>query len=148
MAGVLVINGTLKSRIDRLWLEFHSGGITNPLTVIEQISFLMFTRMLDIRDQREEKRAQRLKQDAREPMFPEDKQHLRWSHLVNLGAEDQLRVVHQELFPFFRDKSSGLAVKTPLARYLEGAQCLIQKASLLKSAINAINVLPLLQSTR
>ncbi len=145
MAGVLVINGTLKNRIDRLWLEFHSGGITNPLTVIEQISFLMFTRMLDIRDQREEKRAQRLKQDAREPMFPEDKQHLRWSHLVNLGAENQLRVVHQELFPFFRDKSSGLAVKTPLARYLEGAQCLIQKASLLKSAINAINELPLLQ---
>ena len=45
-----MINGPLKSKIDRLWLEFHSGGITNPLTVIEQISFLMFARMLDLRE--------------------------------------------------------------------------------------------------
>lgn len=140
-----MINGTIKSKIDRLWLEFHSGGITNPLTVIEQISFLMFARMLDIRDQREEKRAQRLKQPVRERVFPDNMHHLRWSHLINLGADEQLRVVQQELFPFFRDKASGLAAKTPIARYLEGAQCLIQKASLLKSAINALNELPLHQ---
>ena len=145
MAGILVINGPLKSKIDKLWLEFHSGGITNPLTVIEQVSFLMFARMLDIRDQREEKRAQRTKKPMRDPVFPEDKQHLRWSHLINLGADEQLRIIQQELFPFFRDKNSGLAAKTPLARYLEGAQCLIQKPSLLKSAINALNELPLLQ---
>lgn len=140
-----MINGSLKSKIDKLWLEFHGGGISNPITVIEQISFLMFARMLDIRDQREEKRAQRLKQPMRDPVFPADRQQLRWSHLINLGADDQMRVVQQELFPFFRDGASGLAAKTPIARYLEGAQCLIQKPGLLKSAINAINELPLTQ---
>ena len=45
-----MITGALRSKIDRLWLEFHSGGITNPLTVIEQITYLMFLRLLDIAD--------------------------------------------------------------------------------------------------
>ena len=44
-----MITGTLRNRIDKLWTEFWTGGITNPLTVIEQISFLMFSRLLDMR---------------------------------------------------------------------------------------------------
>ncbi len=50
----------IKSDIDSLWLEFYSGGITNPITVIEQITFLMFARLLDIKETRNEKRARRL----------------------------------------------------------------------------------------
>lgn len=50
-----MITGELKSRIDKLWEEFWTGGIANPLTVIEQISFLMFARMLDITESRNEK---------------------------------------------------------------------------------------------
>jgi hypothetical protein len=46
-----------RNKIDALWLDFHSGGITNPITVIEQISYLMFARLLDITESREEKRA-------------------------------------------------------------------------------------------
>ncbi len=53
-----MINGELRSRIDKLWEEFWTGGITNPLTVIEQISFLMFARLLDIAEARNEKKAQ------------------------------------------------------------------------------------------
>ena len=51
---------SLKSKIDSLWLDFHSGGITNPITVIEQISYLIFIRLLDLSESRNEKRAQRL----------------------------------------------------------------------------------------
>ena len=54
-----MITGELKSHIDKLWTEFWTGGITNPLTVIEQISFLMFARLLDITETRNEKRAAR-----------------------------------------------------------------------------------------
>jgi type I restriction enzyme M protein len=54
-----MINGQVKSDIDRLWDDFWSGGIANPLSVIEQISFLMFSRLLDIRESREEKKASR-----------------------------------------------------------------------------------------
>jgi type I restriction enzyme M protein len=51
-----MITGELKSRIDKLWEEFWTGGIANPLTVIEQISFLMFARMLDITETRNQNR--------------------------------------------------------------------------------------------
>ena len=52
-----MITNQLKNDIDRLWTEFWTGGITNPLTVIEQISFLMFARLLDIDETRFEKLA-------------------------------------------------------------------------------------------
>ena len=137
-----MITGTLKSKIDKLWLEFWAGGITNPLTVIEQISFLMFARMLDMREVAAERRARRIGQEDWEQIFPPDKQHLRWSHLVNLGAEEQLTIVQGEMFRFFREDA---VKKSTLGKYLQDAQCVIQKASLLKTAINMINDLPLMQ---
>ena len=148
-----MITGHLKSKVDKLWLEFHSGGITNPLTVIEQISFLMFARMLDMREQAAEKRAQRTAQTSGDRVFPENQQHLRWSHLVNLGAEEQLRIVQgnrqssdppewKGLFQFFRE---DVVKNSTLGTYLQDSQCVIQKAGLLKTAINMINALPLTQ---
>jgi type I restriction enzyme M protein len=53
-----MITGELRNKIDKLWTEFWTGGIANPLTVIEQISFLMFARLLDIVETQEEKKAQ------------------------------------------------------------------------------------------
>jgi type I restriction enzyme M protein len=137
-----MITGTLKSKINNLWLEFWAGGITNPLTVIEQISFLMFARMLDMREIAAEKRAQRMGSKDWERIFPEDKQHLRWSHLINLGAEEQLTIVQSAMFRFFRE---DMLKHSTLGKYLQDAQCVIQKASLLKTAINMINDLPLMQ---
>jgi type I restriction enzyme M protein len=52
-----MVTNRLKSKIDALWLEFHSGGVTNPITVIEQISYLMFARLLDLTESRNESRA-------------------------------------------------------------------------------------------
>ena len=52
-----MINGQLKSKIDKLWEEFWTGGITNPLTVIEQITFLMYARLLDMNETSDEKKA-------------------------------------------------------------------------------------------
>ena len=135
-----MITGQLKSRIDKLWLEFHTGGITNPLTVIEQISFLMFARMLDVREQAAEKRAQRTGRENSRRIFPADKQHLRWSNLVNCGAQEQLDIVQGELFRFFREE---VVKESTLGKYLQDSQCVIPKASLLKTAINMINELPL-----
>jgi type I restriction enzyme M protein len=90
-----------RNKIDALWLDFHSGGITNPITVIEQISYLMFARLLDISESREEKRASRLKKDFT-PLFPENKQHIRWSHFRNEGGDRMLAIVRDEFFPVMR----------------------------------------------
>lgn len=146
-----MITGSLKSKIDKLWLEFHSGGITNPLTVIEQISFLVFARMLDMREMAAEKRASRTGKKDWRRIFPKNRAHLRWSHLINLGAEEQLRIVlgnrgkddpedWKGLFQFFREE---VVNGTTLGNYLRDAQCAIQKAGLLKTAINTVNELPL-----
>ena len=85
-----MITGKLRQDVDRLWEEFWTGGITNPLTVIEQISFLMFSRMLDIREGLNERKAKRLKGKTDVKMiFGPDQQHLRWSQLqAQAGAGD------------------------------------------------------------
>lgn len=146
-----MITGALKNKIDKLWLEFHSGGITNPLTVIEQISYLVFARMLDMREMAAEKRASRMGKKDWKRIFPENRSHLRWSHLINLGAEEQLRIVlgnrikddpedWKGLFQFFREE---VVNGTTLGNYLRDAQCAIQKPGLLKTAINTVNELPM-----
>src|SRR3984893_15072788 len=91
-----------KSDIDKLWTEFWTGGITNPLTVIEQISFLMFARLLDIAETRAEKRAARLSKPFKGQFGPRE-QKLRWSNFKNLPAEQMLKLVRDEVFPHFRD---------------------------------------------
>src|SRR5206468_8712443 len=97
-----MITGQLKSRIDKLWTEFWTGGITNPLTVIEQISFLMFSRLLDISETRTEKRAARLGKPLK-GQFSAKEQKLRWSNFKNLPAEQMLKTVRDDVFPHFRD---------------------------------------------
>ncbi|MEY4243145.1 MAG: hypothetical protein RLZZ245_730 [Verrucomicrobiota bacterium] len=118
-----------RNKIDALWLDFHSGGITNPITVIEQISYLMFARLLDITESRNEKRAGRLKKDFKR-LFPEDKQHIRWSHFRNEGGDRMLTIVRDEFFPFMRTNLQ----QHPLGRYLKDANCLIPPGNLPSSS--------------
>jgi type I restriction enzyme M protein len=137
-----MITGQLKSKIDKLWLEFFAGGITNPLTVIEQISFLMFARLLDVQETRREKMAAKTGKNGSTRTFPADRQHLRWSHFRNESGDRMLAIVRDELFSFFREEVSK---RTALGKYLEGAQCLVPKASLMVTAVNLIEELPLTQ---
>jgi type I restriction enzyme M protein len=141
-----MITGELKSRIDKLWTEFWTGGITNPLTVIEQITFLMFTRMLDITETRNEKKASRTGKPFKR-IFDEHQQHLRWQFLKQRGADQMLPLVRDEVFPHFKsiaelDTVDG-AQKTTFKEYFKDAQLMIQKPSLLVSAVNMIDELPL-----
>lgn len=134
-----MITGTLRNQIDKLWTEFWTGGITNPLTVIEQISFLMFSRLLDIAETRAEKRASRLGKPFK-GQYSAKEQKLRWSHFKNLPAEQMLKVVRDEVFPHFRNLGDS---ESTFAEYMTDAQLLIQKPSLLVSAVNMIDALPL-----
>jgi type I restriction enzyme M protein len=136
-----MITGSLKAQVDRLWEEFWTGGITNPLTVIEQISFLAFARLLDIRECTDEKKWNRL--HSGKPfrgLFGPKEQHLRWSNFTKLGGEAMLRIVRDEVFPHFRQLGEGSGT---FGEYMKDAQLLIQKPSLLVSAVNMIERLPL-----
>ncbi|PCI58517.1 MAG: N-6 DNA methylase [Gammaproteobacteria bacterium] len=141
-----MITGSLKSKIDKLWEEFWTGGITNPLTVIEQITFLMYARMLDMNEQADEKRSARTKKPFNR-RFNDQQQHLRWQNIRHLGAEKLYKVVKDELFPFFAS-SSNMTVKegsegSLFSEFMKDAQLMIQKQSLLVKAVEMVNDLPL-----
>ena len=134
-----MITGELKSRIDKLWTEFWTGGVANPLTVIEQITFLMFSRLLDITESRNEKRAARTGKPFKR-IFAEDQQELRWSHFKQLGADQMLPLVRDLVFPHFKTVAMEGA---KYGEYMKDAQLMIQKPSLLVSAVNMVDALPL-----
>lgn len=128
-----------KSDIDKLWTEFWTGGITNPLTVIEQISFLMFARLLDVTETRNEKRAEKTKKPFKR-VFSDEQQSLRWSRFKHIEkGEEMLRVVRDKVFPHFRKLNGG----TTFAEYMQDAQLMVQRPSLLVSAVNMIDALPI-----
>ncbi|WP_421440103.1 type I restriction-modification system subunit M [Agrobacterium tumefaciens] len=133
-----MVTGELKKKIDALWTEFWTGGITNPLTVIEQITFLIFVRLLDVNEARDENRMKRSGAEFKR-RFSADEQELRWSQFRHLGADDMLPLVRDRVFPHFRKASVG----TTFAEFMKDAQLMIQKPSLLVKAVNMINDLPL-----
>ena len=136
-----MITGELKNKIDKLWTEFWTGGITNPLTVIEQITFLMFARLLDHTENLNERKLKRGAKGVKR-IYADDQQQLRWSQFRNLGGQEMLVRVRDEVFPHF--KTVALA-GTTYGEYMKDAQLMIQKPSLLVSAVNQIEALPLTQ---
>ena len=167
--GTFMITGKLKSTLDKLWLEFFCGGITNPLTVIEQISFLMFARLIEHTEERNKKKAKvrgRKKgvSKAYKSIIPNNQSHLRWSNLVNVGAEELMHLLNgsptgdeqagrsrkdpwMNLFQFYRSGlNTGDTNKTgtlgSIATFFKDAQCMINKPSLAAIAVATINDLP------
>jgi type I restriction enzyme M protein len=87
-----MITGDLKSKVDKLWTTFWNNGISNPLSVIEQISYLLFIKRLDDLELLKEKKAQRLNRPLQNPTFGPGQQHIRWSRFKNLDdSEEMLR---------------------------------------------------------
>lgn len=138
-----MITGDLKNRIDSLWTEFWTGGITNPLTVIEQITFLMYSRLLDMQERKDEKRASVTGKPSTS-RFGKDDQDCRWETWRHYGAEQMLPHVRDRVFPHFRrlaERSMGAG--SQFAAFMKDAQLMIQKPSLLVKAVNAVQDLPL-----
>ena len=141
-----MITGQLKNQIDRLWEEFWTGGISNPLTVIEQITFLMYARMLDMNEQKDEKLSARTGK-AFNQRFSAEQQHLRWQNFRHLGAEPLYKLVKDQLFPFFAETASHTVKegtdRSVFSEFMKDAQLMIQRPTLLVSAIEMIDALPL-----
>ena len=128
-----MITGDLKNRIDSLWTEFWTGGITNPLTVIEQITFLMYSRLLDMQERKDEKRAS-ISGQQHLGLFSKDDQNCRWETWRHYGAQQMLPHLRDRVFPHFRrlaERSSGEG--SHFAAFMKDAQLMIQKESLLPS---------------
>lgn len=78
-----MITGELKSQIDRVWEAFWTGGLSNPLTVIEQMTYLLFIRRLDELQTQREQKANLLKRPIEDPIYQKSEYPLRWSSFKN-----------------------------------------------------------------
>lgn len=134
-----MITGELKSNIDKLWEEFWVGGITNPLTVIEQITFLMYSRMLDLQESRDEQK-EMLAGVPFKRRFAEFEQDLRFSRYCHLGADEMLEVVRDGVFDHFRSLNHEGSI---LSHFMKNARLEIVKPSLLVNAVEMIANLPI-----
>lgn len=134
-----MITGELRSKIDKLWEEFWTGGIANPLTVIEQITFLMYARLLDMNERRDEQRQARTGQ-AFNRRFADFDQRIRWENFRHLPAEQMYKRVRDDVFPHFRELAGE---GTLFAEFMKDAHLMIQKPSLLVKAVNMVSELPL-----
>src|ERR1700752_2505733 len=105
-----MLTGEIRGQVDRIWDAFWSGGISNPIEVIEQITYLLFIRRLDDLHTLEENKAARLKKkDLERRVFPAGRDakarpydDLRWSRFKHLAAGEMYAVVSEHVFLFLR----------------------------------------------
>ena len=131
-----MITGELRSKVDKIWETFWTGGITNPLEVIEQFTYLLFIKGLDDKEIIKENDAILLGIDF-DRTFPEDKQKLRWSKFKNFEAETMYDVVANEVFPFI--KSLHTNKDSAYAKYMGDAIFKIPTPLMLSKIVDGID---------
>lgn len=135
-----MITGELKAKIEKIWEIFWTGGITNPLTVIEQFTYLLFIRGLDEVERKRIYQAE-LAGGAYRPIFPPDKEHLRWHRLLAEPAEEMYTRFAQEVFPFIKQLQGH--PDSAYSRYMEDAQFMIPTPVMLARVTEAIQHIPM-----
>ena len=127
-----------KAQIDKLWETFWSNGISNPLTVIEQISYLFFIKELDEKHTREERKANRLNRPIENPVFDETpkQQNMRWSKFKDFAPSEMYKIVQEDVFPFIKNMGGE-----NFAKYMKDAVFMIPSPALLATAVDMIDKL-------
>ncbi len=97
-----MITGELRSKVDRIWDTMWSGGVSNPLSVIEQLTYLLFIKRLDELHTLKEHKATRTGMPIEDPVFTADQEHLRWSRFKEAAPEQLFERVRDEVFPFMK----------------------------------------------
>ncbi|MGG3456657.1 type I restriction-modification system subunit M [Paenibacillus rhizolycopersici] len=133
-----MITGELRQKVDRIWETFWTGGITNPLSVIEQFTYLLFIKGLDEAETRKENESMLLSVPFT-GLFPSDKQYLRWNHFKDLDPQRMYDVVSNKVFPFIKslhgDKDSAYA------KYMGDAIFMIPTPNMLVRIVEGIDTI-------
>lgn len=133
-----MITGELRQKVDRIWETFWTGGITNPLSVIEQFTYLLFIKGLDEAETRKENESVLLSLPFT-GLFPSDKQYLRWSQFKSFDPQRMYDVVSNEVFPFIKtlhgDKDSAYA------KYMGDALFMIPTPNMLVRIVEGIDTI-------
>lgn len=133
-----MITGVIKNKIDKIWTDIWAGGITNPITVIEQLTYLMFIRSLDEKET-ENEAMEMLSGTPTTKIFPQDEngQSMRWSNFKEKDAREIFDTVSQHVFPFVKNLSEEK--DTAFSRYMEDAMFLIPTPQVLQKIITGLD---------
>jgi len=138
-----MLDSELKSKINLLWNKFWSGGISNPLQAIEQMSYLIFMKRLEDEEVSRFQNAKLLGEKFIS-IFPEE--NLKWSKWTEMPAEQMLEHVRDTVFPFLRKLNGG--EKSIYSKYMKNASFSIPTASLLAEAVKIINDMHIKEQNR
>ncbi|MED3855385.1 class I SAM-dependent DNA methyltransferase [Priestia megaterium] len=138
-----MITGEVKHKVDKIWEHFWTGGVTNPLTVIEQFTYLLFIKGLDDIQKRMEKQSLITGKEIEQPIYTEDQKNLRWSKFKEQDSEEMFRIVKDEVFPHMKKVKEDTS---RFSKHLENAVFVIPTPLLLQRVItgidNLLNELP------
>lgn len=139
-----MLTGSTRNEINKLWEKFWTGGITNPLTVIEQISYLMFARLLDMQESTSERKTARSKK-AFDRFFPDTKegQLLRWHNFKNMDGKKMRNHLRNKVYPHFSTIHMG---DSDIGEFMRDADMEIKNESVLVAAVEMVDKLPLTNS--
>ena len=147
-----MITGEIKNRIDQIWDTFWTGGITNSLTILEQMTYLFFMKMLDDAQIKKEANAEILKASVDNPVFKEGEQWhnpdtdkdvpyntLRWHVFKNYEAAQMFNTIRTDVFPFIKNLGEGK--ESAYSRFMKDAVFLIQSPRILQKVVDGIDTL-------
>jgi type I restriction enzyme M protein len=146
-----MLTGEIRTQIDRIWDSFWSGGIANPLEVIEQITYLLFLKRLDELHTLEERKASRLGQPVGRRVFPEGRDgrgegggrpydDFRWSRFKHFAPAEMYAVVDEHVFPFLRDLGGD---GSTYSHHMKGARFTIPTPGLLARVVDLLDGVPM-----
>ena len=131
-----MITGELRNKVDKIWEIFWTGGITNPLSVIEQFTYLIFIKSLDDKQTKEEKTASVLGLEPKK-IFNENEQILRWSNFKELEAQEMYDIVVNKVFPFIKNMNENNA--SSFSKYMKDAIFQIPTPQMLEKIVTGID---------
>ena len=132
----------LKSKIDKVWLAFHSGGLSNPLQVIEQITYLLFLKRLDELQNNLEIKAKFISKPIENPIYEECDNHLRWSRIKELPPENLFKVFTSTDGAFQFMKNYG-GKSASFNKFMKGAVFMIPTPRLLTLVVDMLEDIPM-----
>ena len=154
-----MVTGVIKNKVDKIWTDIWAGGLTNPLSVIEQLTYLMFIRSLDEKELETEE-FENMTGEKMQKIFPQSAtgQAMRWSKFKNNDPRDIFTTMTQRIFPAIKNMRNGVLpdfnrmgemiypedasadeARSAFARYMEDATFLIPTPQVLQKIITGLD---------
>ncbi len=131
---------SIQNKIDAIWLDFANGGMTDPLSVIKQMTYLLFIKGLDEVETNNEQTEQILGVKFKR-IFDEEHQDCRWSKFKNLSAPEMYNLMSTKIFPFIKNMKADK--NSSFSRYMEKAMFMVPSALVLEKVVTKIDSIPM-----